>query len=216
MLVAAVPRLSFVYFYNVRHTNGGEIVSLKFEDIPKMTNVGRGATHVPLEFLLEKVEGWQNIEGLPQSAQLQLCPDFQRGHVWSQAQQRAYVEFFLSGGSSARTLYFNAPWWQSMSPDLSAYHAFVLVDGLQRFTALKRFLEGELTVFGARLPDFANPRRFLRLAQDVLFHVNDLRTRAEVLQWYIEMNAGGTPHSPQEIARVQALLAEEKRSATPA
>lgn len=37
-------------------------------------------------------------------------------------------------------------------------------------------------------------------------HINDLKTRQEVLGWYIEMNAGGTPHSKKEIARVQSLL----------
>jgi hypothetical protein len=36
-------------------------------------------------------------------------------------------------------------------------------------------------------------------------HVNDLKSKKEVLTWYIEMNAGGTPHSKEEIDRVTAL-----------
>jgi len=41
--------------------------------------------------------------------------------------------------------------------------------------------------------------------------MNDLKTRAEVLQWYIEFNAGGTPHTEAEINRVRELLKKETR-----
>ena len=40
---------------------------------------------------------------------------------------------------------------------------------------------------------------------------NNLKTRKEVLQWYIEMNNGGTPHTKEEINRVKILLETEKR-----
>lgn len=33
--------------------------------------------------------------------------------------------------------------------------------------------------------------------------MNDLKTEKEVLQWYIDMNSGGTPHSNMEIERVK-------------
>lgn len=42
------------------------------------------------------------------------------------------------------------------------------------------------------------------------FVVNELATRAEVLQWYIELNTGGTPHADAEIARVRSLLEAER------
>jgi len=44
-------------------------------------------------------------------------------------------------------------------------------------------------------------------------NVNDLQTRAEVLQWYIDFNSGGVVHTAEEIARVKALL--EKESGRP-
>ena len=44
----------------------------------------------------------------------------------------------------------------------------------------------------------------------VRIHINDLPTKEEVLRWYLEMNAGGTPHSADEINRVNSLLAHEK------
>jgi len=58
----------------------------------------------------------------------EICPDFQRGHVWDDAKSIAYVEFCLKGGVSARTLFFNCPGWQNKGP-------MQLVDGLQRLTA---------------------------------------------------------------------------------
>lgn len=38
--------------------------------------------------------------------------------------------------------------------------------------------------------------------------VNDLKTRAEVMQWYVDMNSGGTVHSAEEIDRVRSLIEE--------
>lgn len=36
--------------------------------------------------------------------------------------------------------------------------------------------------------------------------VNCLQTRKDMLQWYIDMNSGGTVHSEEEINRVKKLL----------
>ena len=38
-------------------------------------------------------------------AGLVLNPDFQRGHVWTEEQQTAYIEYLLMGGMSGRTIY---------------------------------------------------------------------------------------------------------------
>lgn len=40
----------------------------------------------------------------------------------------------------------------------------------------------------------------------LIIHVNNLKTEKEVLQWYIDMNAGGTPHAKEEIERVKELI----------
>jgi hypothetical protein len=132
-------------------------------------------------------------------------PDFQRGHVWTAAQQVAYMEYFLRGGTSGRDLYTNCPgWYRGDIKD------FVVVDGKQRLTAALRFLHNEIGVFGGHLyKEFTDiPRMHLTF----IFHVNTLQTRAEVLQWYIEMNVGGTPHTTDEIDRVKELLRAELES----
>ena len=37
-------------------------------------------------------------------------------------------------------------------------------------------------------------------------HVNNLKTRAEVLQWYLDLNTGGVVHTDEEIEKVKQLL----------
>ena len=37
-------------------------------------------------------------------------------------------------------------------------------------------------------------------------NINNLKSEKEVLQWYIDMNAGGTPHSSEEIDRVRKMI----------
>lgn len=39
-------------------------------------------------------------------------------------------------------------------------------------------------------------------------NVNDLKTEKEVLQWYVDMNSGGTPHTNDEIERVKKMIQE--------
>ena len=83
-----------------------------------------------------------------------------------------------------------------------------LVDGLQRLTAVRRFMAGELAVFGGhRLADIEDPRYLRRV--NLRFYVNALRTRADVLRWYLELNAGQVAHAPEELARVAGLLRAE-------
>ena len=44
------------------------------------------------------------------------------------------------------------------------------------------------------------------MGQGFRWHVNDLSTYSEVLQWYLDLNSGGTVHTEEELNRVQQLL----------
>ena len=171
---------------------------MRFRDIPRYTRVGSYAVNMSLEFLDE----W--IENKKREMNLQMSPDFQRAHVWTEEQQVKFVEFILRGGQSGRDLYFNHPGWMG-----SFAGEFVCVDGKQRITAIQRFLNNEISVFGQFYKDFGEPTS--ELDHSMVVHVNNLQTRAEVLQWYIEMNEGGTPHAESEIERVKAMLEAETR-----
>lgn len=39
-------------------------------------------------------------------------------------------------------------------------------------------------------------------------NVNGLKSKKEVMQWYVDMNAGGTPHTNDEIERVRRMIQE--------
>jgi hypothetical protein len=108
----------------------------------------------------------------------------------------------LRGGKTGRVIYFNHPgWMRDYKGD------FVIVDGKQRCEAVRRFLIDEIKVFGSFYSEFTDKVRMANRTMRI--NVNSLRTRREVIQWYIDMNAGGTPHSRKEIARVQSLMEAE-------
>ena len=167
-------------------------------DIPPATPDGQYRTDVPWASLAEYIR--RRVE----DDELELDPDFQRGHVWTEGQREAYVEHALAGGTGSHTVRLNHPGWGS-----GAREPFVLVDGRQRLEAVLRFLGGEVRAFGRRLPEYADG--LAPWAPVMQFRVNTLRERAAVPRWYLEMNTGATPHAPEEIERVRALLAAEER-----
>lgn len=174
---------------------------MRFRDIPQFIDSGNYRCDVNFEHL----DSW--LAELEAEMGLELNPDFQRGHVWNEEQQTKFIEFILQGGKSGRDLYFNNPDWHHTNRDTD-YHDFVCVDGLQRITAIRRFLRDEIRAFGQLYSEFDGNTDFIR--HNMTIHVNDLRTKKEVLTWYIQMNDGGTPHSKEEIERVKNLLLAEK------
>ena len=77
-------------------------VVMKFSDIEQFTKSGDYEVNIRLNHLEKTLKEYDEDYGL------ELNPDFQRGHVWSEEQQRAYVEFFIKGGKTARIIYFKA------------------------------------------------------------------------------------------------------------
>lgn len=134
---------------------------------------------------------------------LQMNPDFQRGHVWNEEQQIAYVEFLLKGGKSGRDFYFN---WNKETDD------YVCVDGLQRTTALERFVNGEIKVFNQYFEEFGFTGREAGVnalpEYRLNIYTNNLNSEKEILEWYVDMNSGGTPHSDEEINKVKRMISE--------
>lgn len=169
---------------------------MKLSEIKTLKDFGKYHFDLELKSLPRWIEEHQREYGL------QLRPDFQRGDRWSLAQQIAFVEFLLKGGKTQPIL-LNHPLW---TKGLDA--PFVCVDGLQRLTALLKFLEGKLPVFGghyaADIEDLNNVLRQCHLR----IYINELKTEAEVLEWYLELNSGGTPHTAEELDKVRVMLSE--------
>lgn len=173
---------------------------ISIEEIPKFISWGNYYVDIEWSYLVNKVEKDQEEWGLD------LEPDFQRGHVWSEEQRIKYIEFCLRGGRGSRDILFNDP-TINRAAETERDIGYVLVDGLQRLTSIMRFMKGELGVFGGyTIKDFKERARLVTRNQWVKFYINDLQTRAEVLQWYLDLNQGGVIHTDQELARVRGLL----------
>ena len=170
---------------------------MNFSDIPQyLTNKANYKVDVQFRYFEKTIRNLIDENGLI------LNPDFQRGHVWTQAQQEAYILHILKGGLSGKDIYLNCPSWHVAAT--TDYDEFVCVDGLQRITAICKFIRNELKVLGLYYNEFeGHPRQ---ITTHLTIHVNDLQTQRDVLQWYVEMNEGGTPHTQAEINRVKAMI----------
>lgn len=171
----------------------------RFADIPPFTRNAGYSVHV----------SWKHIEDTlrtlrDSSTNFDLDPDFQRAHVWTVEKQIAYVEYILRGGVSSRDILFNHPnWMNSLKGDI------VLVDGKQRLQAVREFMHGNIPAFGTKYPDYEDALPAMGNAT-FIFHVNNLKTRAEVLQWYLDLNSGGVVHTQDELDKVKKLLLAEQ------
>lgn len=148
---------------------------------------------------------------------LELEPDFQRGHVWLPAQQQHFIENMMRGivSTAGLVIQFNCPNWNDSGYSGELPKGLQCLDGLQRITAVKAWFDGKVKPFDLSLEDLKgslfDPARMtyrFRLA------VYDFQTREALLSHYLDLNAGGTPHSEAELARVRDLLASA-RAATP-
>lgn len=165
---------------------------MKFTDIPQMSIPGYRCDHL-FDMLPGVIERYQK-----ERPYLNLDPDFQRAHVWTLEQQSRYVEFLLQGGNSSRDIFLNCPGWMG---DWKG--PFEIVDGKQRLAACLGFLAGTVPIFGGHFRRDFTDRPFM---VTLCFHINTLKTRQEVLQWYLDINSGGVVHTTGELDKVRGLL----------
>jgi hypothetical protein len=172
---------------------------MKYEDIPKFPHSG---CEVDVSyFYIERWVDEQVKEGLD------LCPDFQRGHVWTEEQRTRFIEYQLRGGEGGKIISLNHPGWSGRC-GISITGPYQILDGLQRLTSVLMFMRNELRVFGRLRSEFTGSLRPHHAG--IKWRIYELQTREDVLQYYLDMNAGGTPHAETEIERVRALLAKER------
>lgn len=175
---------------------------MRFRDIPQFTQCAGYMVNVGLDYLADHVFHYVKEYGLD------LSPDFQRGYVWTPEQKTRFVEYLLRGGRSGLDIYTNCPMWQHghLGPQYDDAW-FVLVDGKQRLEATLGFLNNEVPVFGGHFfREFTDKPRITQC--NFRWHVNTLQTREECLQWYLDLNTGGTVHSEEELEKVRRLIAE--------
>lgn len=176
-----------------------------FQEIPQLIGSGNNALTITFDAITRTIDNYL------EECNLDLNPEFQRGYVWTETQKERYVEFLLRGGQSSRDILFNYPLWnprfyQEKSND-PLLNRMVIVDGKQRLSAVMGFMRNEVRAFGAFLSEFTGT---LRCINYLTFHINELTTRADILEWYLQLNSGGTVHSESELEKVRQLLVEAK------
>ncbi len=156
---------------------------------------------------LEDVD--QQMKGL--GGGLELNPDFQPGHVWTEKQRVRFVESALAG-RGAMLLVMNIPNFSAAAGaegDIPSGCA-QCIDGLQRVTTMLDFTENKLEVFGSlKASDLAGTtfdmrRMFYKVRVFEFVH------RRELLEYYLAINSGGTVHTDLELDRVRTLLSATK------
>ena len=175
---------------------------MKFSDIPQFTRSGSYEGNFTMPTLVRRIKEWEKEEFL------EMNPDFQRGNVWTEEQKIAYIEFLIKGGKTGLTFYFNNKHWTNCKEPQKGI--FVCVDGLQRITAITDFVENRIKAFGYYFNEYEDKEIFSRRYMELKVNINDLQTREEVLQLYLDFNTGGTVHSDEEIIRVRELLEKER------
>ena len=167
----------------------------KFRDIPKFPRAH-----------FEVTVGWTYLETqldeLDSDGQLDLNPDFQREHVWTEEQQMDYVEYILMGGEVGRNIIFNCAGWPRTITE-----PITLVDGKQRIEAVRAFMRNDLRAFNVRYRDYED--RIDTMITRFSFRICGLKSREDILNLYLSINAGGTPHTQMELNRVRLLLSGE-------
>lgn len=164
---------------------------MRYSDIPQIT-IARYSVNVGWEDLRECLDRYTK------KFHLEISPDFQRDYVWTEKQKQEYLEYILKGGISGKDIYLNQRGWMNTFEG-----KMVLVDGKQRINAVLEFLDDKVKVFGCYYSEIES--NFIPSHIDFIFHVNDLSSRKEVLQWYIDLNTGGTAHTEEEIHKVKLM-----------
>ncbi len=143
---------------------------------------------------------------------LDFNPDFQRGHVWTPEQQKHFIENILRGvvSSSGFLVQFNCPNWDNSNYKGELPRGFQCIDGLQRITAVTKFLAGEVKPFGLHVDDLDGSSFSIRSKYRFRVAIHNFERKFDLLSHYLDINAGGTPHSTAELDRVRNLRAASK------
>lgn len=128
-------------------------------------------------------------------------PDFQRDNdKWSESMQIKFVENIIMGCKSTIMMY-EVP----TKGDFSSYCDCFILDGLQRITAIHKFVTGEIKAFGVTYDDLVEQRILNNVRCRIKVNIYTFGTEKEAIDFYISMNENIT-HSSEDIERAKAIL----------
>lgn len=75
---------------------------------------------------------------------------------------------------------------------------------MQRITAIRKFIKGELNVFGIKHDEL--PIRVILRDLRIVIQLYEFKNKKDLLQFYLDLNSGGTAHTEVELNRVRSLM----------
>jgi hypothetical protein len=134
---------------------------------------------------------------------MDLDPEYQRGHVWTERQESKFVGALLEHNQAIPPFWMN---WTGPNRQSSE-----VVDGKQRIKACLRWLNDEIPancpcgidVWYSELCEVDN--RALDLYVTMSWNFVNL-SPVDVMKFYLRLNGGGTIHTEDELERVKRLI----------
>lgn len=131
-----------------------------------------------------------------------VLPPWQRPEVWEEGRKRAFIEGIFLGLGTGTYVVHQPDWDESGRKPMSGW----LIDGQQRISAIRDFVQGDLTIFDglryADLDEVERRRRFLHL----VFPYVELPYQEDekfLRELYLRLNFGGVPHTQADLDRVR-------------
>ncbi len=150
--------------------------------------VGQAIFHWSREEPVPNPYGYRTVMGY-------FLPTWQRGLVWTEAQQVRLIES-LWLGLNIGTYTFNRP----RKPYAGPYDN-LLIDGQQRMYALQCYLENKFPVFGCYWQDVTEvDQRGFTLSRHFHCYITDSTDEQYLRDYYNMMNFGGVAHKESERA----------------
>jgi hypothetical protein len=155
----------------------------------------------PLEYLLAATPVEPTLSEERQLMGLVL-PPWQRPEVWSLSQKIRFIESVFLGLGTGYYVLNGADYAQDGTPlPMSAW----LIDGQQRITAIRDFLNDEFCVFGdvmySALERPVALKRFLRQPFPC-FELEFVQDEAVLKELYFRLNYGGTAHTEADLNKL--------------
>lgn len=135
-------------------------------------------------------------------------PPFQRNNdKWSEDMQVKFIENIIKGLRTTLMFYEVVP-----NDGMPLMCSCMILDGLQRLTALYRFVTGEINAFGYSHDELFANKTYRMALQTMKIQIYTFSTEIEAVEFYIDINENMT-HSKEDIAKAREYLRKLKLAA---
>lgn len=132
-----------------------------------------------------------------------LLPPWQRPEVWTEAQKARFIEGIFLGLGAGYYVVNQMDWDESGRRPMAGW----LIDGQQRLTAIRDFVDEKLTIFGRWRHSDLEAAVLLKRFRRVVFPCFEIEYQSDerrLKDLYDRLNFGGTAHSQEDRDRLSS------------